>query len=74
MTTTAITTVDNSFSIELPREVIERLKVSSGDKLRLVETPTGVELQRIDPELAEQLAAFEQVMREDDDALRRLAE
>jgi putative addiction module antidote len=74
MTAAQITTVSDTFSIELPREVVDRLKVASGDKLRLVETPTGVELQRVDPELGEQLAAFEQVMLEDDDALRRLAE
>jgi putative addiction module antidote len=74
MTAAQITTVSDTFSIELPPDVVARLKVGSGDKLRLVETPTGVELQRIDPELAEQLGVFDQVMREDDEALRRLAE
>lgn len=74
MTTAQITTVTDSLSIELPRDVVDRLKVASGDKLRLVQTPTGVEMQRVDDELAEQLAAFDQVMLEDDQALRRLAE
>jgi bifunctional DNA-binding transcriptional regulator/antitoxin component of YhaV-PrlF toxin-antitoxin module len=69
-----ITTVSDTFSIELPREVVDHLKIGSGDKLRLVETPTGIELQRVDQAVAEQLAAFDQVMLEDDQALRRLAE
>jgi putative addiction module antidote len=74
MCTTSIITVSPTLSIELPQDVADRLKVSSGDKLRMVETSTGVELQRIDGELAEQLAAFDKVMDEDDEALRRLAE
>ncbi len=74
MTTASITTVTDTLSILLPRDVVDRLKVASGDKLRLVETPTGVELQRVDEELAEQLAAFDEVMLEDDQALKRLAE
>jgi putative addiction module antidote len=74
MAPSQITTVTDSLSIALPREVVDRLQIASGDKLRLVDTPTGVELQRVDAELAEQLAAFDQVMQEDDEALRRLAE
>jgi putative addiction module antidote len=74
MTTTQATTVGNSIGIVLPPEVIERLKVVSGDRLCLTETPNGFELQRLDDELASQLAAFDQVMHEDDEALRRLAE
>lgn len=74
MTIAQITTVTDTFSIALPPDVVDRLQVASGDKLRLVQTPTGVELQRVDEDLAEQLAAFDQVMLEDDQALRRLAE
>ena len=74
MTTAQVTAIGNSVGIVLPPEVVDRLKVVSGDKLQLIETPNGVELQRIDEELAEQLATFDQVMQEDDEALRRLAE
>jgi putative addiction module antidote len=74
MATALTTTISDTYSIDLPREVVDRLKLSSGDKLRVVETPNGIELQRIDSALGEQLAAFEQVMAEDDEALRRLAE
>ena len=74
MITAQVTAFGNSVGIVLPREVLDRLKVASGDKLQLVETPNGVELKRLDEALAEQLAAFDQVMQEDDEALRRLAE
>jgi putative addiction module antidote len=74
MTTTQVTTFGNSFGIVLPPEVLDRLKVVSGDKVQLIETPNGVELQRVDEELAQQLATFDRVMQEDDEALRRLAE
>jgi putative addiction module antidote len=74
MSTTPIITIGPTLSIELPQDVADHLRVGSGDKLRVVETSTGVELQRVDAELAEQLAAFDQVMDEDDEALRRLAE
>jgi putative addiction module antidote len=74
MSTAPIITIGPTLSIELPQDVADRLRVGSGDKLRVVETSTGVELQRVDGELAEQIAVFDQVMDEDDDALRRLAE
>lgn len=74
MSTAPIITIGPTLSIELPQDVADRLRVGTGDKLRVVETSTGVELQRVDGEFAEQLAAFEQVMEEDDEALRRLAE
>jgi putative addiction module antidote len=74
MTTTQVTAVGNAVSIVLPPEIVERLKVVSGDRLCFRETLTGIELQRVDDELIEQLASFDQVMREDDEALRRLAE
>ena len=74
MITAEVTSLGNSVVVILPPEAVDRLQVASGDKLQLIETATGVELQRVDPEVNAQLAAFEQVMREDDEALRRLAE
>jgi putative addiction module antidote len=74
MITADVTSLGNSVVVILPPEAVDRLRVASGDKVQLIETPTGVELQRVDAELGAQLAAFEQVMGEDDEALRRLAE
>ena len=69
-----ITTVGNSVGIVLPREILERLRVEKGDTLYALDTPNGIELTAYDPDFAEQMTAAQQVMREDRDALRKLAE
>lgn len=69
-----LTRVGNSVGVVLPRELLDRLHVSKGDLLYLVETPGGVELTPYDPEVAEQMEVAEAVMREDRDVLRKLAE
>lgn len=69
-----ITTVGNSVGVVLPKEILERLRVQKGDTLYVTETPDGIELRAYDEEFAEQMAIAEQVMREDRDVLRKLAE
>ena len=69
-----LTTVGNSVGIILPKEILERLRVQKGDSLYVVETKQGIELTPYNPEFAAQMEAAERVMREDRDALRRLAE
>ena len=69
-----ITTVGNSVGIVLPRDILERLRVGKGDMLCATETPDGIELRAYDEEFNEQMAIAEQVMREDRDVLRKLAE
>ena len=73
MTTLKVTTVGNSSGVVFPREILERLRVSKGDKLYVLETPRGIELTPYDPEFAAQMDAAERVMREDRDVLRKLA-
>jgi len=72
--TLKITTVGNSAGVVLPRELMQRLRVEKGDTLYAVETPNGVELTPYDPEVARQMEVAKQVMREDRDVLRKLAE
>jgi len=74
MVTLKLTTVGNSTGVVLPREVLERLRVDKGDNLYVVETPNGIELTPYDPEFAAQMGVAEQVMREDRDVLKKLAE
>ena len=74
MTTLKLTVVGNSTGIILPKEILDRLRVQKGDSLYVLETPRGIELTAYDPEFAAQMDAAEQVMREDRDALRKLAE
>jgi len=69
-----VTTIGNSTGIILPKEMLEKLRVSKGDTLFAIETSKGIELTPFNPEVAEQLKLAEQVMREDRDALRKLAE
>jgi len=69
-----VTTVGNSVGVILPKELLERLRVGKGDSLYVIETKQGIELTPYNPEFANQMEAAERVMREDRDALRKLAE
>jgi len=73
MTTLKVTTVGNSTGVVLPRDILQRLRVDKGDFLYVLETPNGIELTPYNPEVAKQLDAAEQIMREDRDVLKRLA-
>jgi putative addiction module antidote len=74
MTTVKVTTVGSSTGIVLPKNLLERLRVRKGDTLHVLETPNGVELTPYDPEFAAQIAVGEEVMREDRNVLRQLAQ
>jgi putative addiction module antidote len=74
MSVLKVTTVGNSVGVILPKELLERLRVGKGDSLYVIETKQGIELTPYNPELARQMEAAERVMREDRDALRKLAE
>jgi putative addiction module antidote len=73
-TAVKITTIGNSVGIVLPKEILNRLHVEKGDTLYLTESPDGVRLSPYTAEFAEKLDVFEQVMRENRDVLKRLAE
>jgi len=74
MSVLKLTTVGNSVGIILPKEILERLRVQKGDSLYVIETRQGIELTPYNPEFATQIEIAERVMREDRDALRKLAE
>lgn len=69
-----IVTIGNSVGVVLSKEILEKLRVQKGDSIFALETSKGIELTPYNPELAEQMKLAEQVMREDRDALRKLAE
>ncbi|MEO6805489.1 MAG: AbrB/MazE/SpoVT family DNA-binding domain-containing protein [Edaphobacter sp.] len=73
-TAVKITTIGNSVGIVLPKEVLNRLHVEKGDSLYVSDSPGGVQLSPYNAELARKLDAFEQVMRENRDVLKKLAE
>lgn len=66
--------IGNSTGAVLPREVLDRLRVSRGDQLYLTESPDGsYRLSAFDPEFARQMEMAESIMREDRDILHVLA-
>jgi putative addiction module antidote len=69
-----LTTVGNSEGFILPREARDRLGLRKGDTVYLTEAPdNSYRMTAHDPNFAAQMAAFEDVMREDRDVLRELA-
>ena len=69
-----ITAIGNSAGVIFPKELLARLRVDKGDELHALETPDGIRLTTYDPVLAAQMEVAEQVMREDRQLLRKLAE
>ncbi len=74
MTKLKITAIGNSAGVILPKELLEKLRVSKGDTLTVSETPTGVVLSAYDSEFEEAMSLAEEIMREDRDVLKKLAQ
>jgi putative addiction module antidote len=74
MAAAKVISIGNSIGIILPKEVASRLRVEKGDTVYITDSPDGVRLSAYDDSLAQKLDAMEQVMRENRDVLRRLAE
>ena len=72
MSVLKVTNVGNSIGVILPKEILERLRVKRGDSLYVIETKNGIELTA-NLTFAKQVEIAERVMREDRDALRKLA-
>lgn len=69
-----ITTIGNSAGVILPKELLARLHLEKGDELHALEIPGGIHLTNYDPKFAAQMKVAEQVMRDDRDVLRKLAQ
>ncbi len=69
-----ITTVGNSAGIVLPKEILSHMNVGKGDSLYVTKTPQGIHIVPYDEEFGLQMEAAREVMRENRDALRKLAE
>lgn len=74
MTTLTVTKVGNSEGVILPKELLAKLRLSKGDKLYVTETPDGIKLSPYDANFVRTMEVAEQVMREDRDVLKKLAE
>ena len=69
-----LTKIGNSTGVVLPREVLARLRVSQGDTLYFTEAPDGFRVTAFDPDFEKKMALAEQIMRDDRDILRVLAQ
>ena len=72
--TLKLTAVGNSVGVILPKDILSKLRVDKGDTLYVLETPEGIELTAYRPDFATQMDAAEEVMRENRDVLRKLAQ
>jgi len=73
-TAVKVTTIGNSVGIVLPREILNRLHVEKGDTVYLTESPDGIRITPYDAAFARKIGILEQVMRENRDVLKKLAE
>lgn len=73
-TAVKVTTIGNSVGIVLPKEILNRLHVEKGDTLYITDSPEGVRLSAYNDAFARKVDALEQVMRENRDVLKKLAE
>jgi putative addiction module antidote len=69
-----ITTVGNSVGVVLPKELLSHMNVKKGDTLFVTRTSDGIQLVPYDETFAAQMEASREVMRENRDVLRKLAE
>jgi putative addiction module antidote len=73
MTTLKLTAVGTSTGVVIPKEMLARLKVTRGDMLFVVETPSGYLLTPYDPAVEEELKLGRKFMREYRETFRALA-
>ena len=74
MTKLKITAIGNSAGIILPKELLEKLRVSKGDALTVTETPNGVSLSAYDEKVTRKMDVANRIMKEDRNLLKKLAE
>jgi putative addiction module antidote len=74
LTAAKLVRIGNSTGVVFPRELLARLRVGQGDTIYFSEAPDGVRVSATDPDFQRKMAAAEQVMREDRDILRVLAQ
>ena len=58
----------------LSKEILAKMRVAKGDTLYVLETPNGVELTPYRPDFAKQMDLAGDIMRENRDVLKKLAE
>ena len=65
--------IGNSLGTILPKEVLQKLNVSEGDSIFLIETPNGVQMTAYDPDFEAAMQAFAETRKNYRNALHELA-
>ena len=68
-----VSQIGNSLGVILSKELLVKLRVEKGDRLHVVETPTGIELRTYDPDFEKQLKIGRDIAKRYRNALRELA-
>ncbi|NOU20611.1 MAG: AbrB/MazE/SpoVT family DNA-binding domain-containing protein [Methyloglobulus sp.] len=68
-----LTQIGNSTGVVLPKEALEKLRVSKGDVIYLTETPDGFRLTPYDSEFERQMTVAKEIMKKRRNVLRELA-
>ena len=66
--------VGTSTGVIIPKQMLNRMKVTRGDTLHVVETPDGYLMTPFDPAIAAQIEAGREFMKEYRDTFKILAE
>ena len=70
---TKLRKIGNGYGVLLPKQVIERLRLTEGSVLSLAETTTGIELSPFDADFSEQVEAFRRTEPRHRNSYRELA-
>lgn len=70
---TKLIKIGNSVGVILPREVLAKHGLETGDALSISDAPGGVTLSRYDPEFEQQMSIARDFMKKYRNALRELA-
>jgi putative addiction module antidote len=68
-----ITKIGNSAGIILPKEVLARLKLETGDKVFLTDAPGAATITPHDPVFSDQMTVARKIMKNRREVLRELA-
>jgi putative addiction module antidote len=76
MITTELTIrkVGNSMGVTFPKELLNKLRVSEGDKIYVTETPEGILLSAYTPNFAEAMEAYAEGSSKYRNTLHKLAQ
>jgi putative addiction module antidote len=70
---TKLRKIGNGYGVLLPKQLIERLRLTEGSVLSLAETTTGIELSPFDADFSEQVEAFRRTEPRHRNSYRELA-